>query len=106
MNVCPLVRMITVSGVVSMCSIRSELRTSGTWLMRVSRTIRFPYSPDRQMQRGMDGISKECSGDIAKRLPAPPGGLLQNVENGPELFLEVFESADRFLKELSLGENS
>src|SRR5579871_6570251 len=42
MNFCPVVIAITVSGVTSMCSIRSAFNTKGTWLMRVSRTIRVP----------------------------------------------------------------
>src|SRR5207244_1511747 len=33
---CPVVRVITVSGVISMYSMRSEFNTSGRWLSRVS----------------------------------------------------------------------
>jgi hypothetical protein len=45
MNFCPDVSVITVSGVISMCSIRSEFKISPVWFSRVTRIIDGPHSP-------------------------------------------------------------
>src|SRR6476646_2785279 len=73
---CPVVKAITVSGVISTCSIRSELTTSGTWFKRVRRITRYLSAKNAGRNTVTGGAGNSGPGPVAH---SGGGGALAQV---------------------------
>src|SRR3954465_10427311 len=65
-SICPVVNVITVSGVTSMCSIKSEFNTSGTRFSRVSRIIEAPLSISALRRRTLAQTTRPAADEICE----------------------------------------
>lgn len=81
MNFCPFVSDTTVSGVTSTCSIRSELSTSGTWFMRVSRITSMSFVPQLSNRHLPIILEAVPSGNL--KISSTVNGVSQDLNLSP-----------------------